>query len=151
MMRTMIIVLVLATASPEGSMHTVTGEFDVELTPREWDGASDVDGLARHALAKTFRGPLEGSSSGQMMSWRGAAASDGAYVAIETFTGTLDGRSGSFVLQHRGVMNAKGMALDVEIVPMSGTGELAGIHGTMTIHFDGPQHRYELEYQIESQ
>ena len=69
------------------------------------------------------------------------------YVAIEHFTGSVDGKSGSFVLQHSGVMNKGDGQLTVVIVPDSGTGELAGISGTMQIDNDEGKHSYVLDYE----
>jgi hypothetical protein len=37
----------------------------------------------------------------------------------------------------------------VTVVPDSGTGELAGISGTMTIVIEGSKHSYVLEYRLE--
>ena len=39
--------------------------------------------------------------------------------------------------------------LDVSVVPESGTGELAGITGTMTIIIEGKTHSYDLEYRLD--
>ena len=69
------------------------------------------------------------------------------YVAIEHFTGSVGGKSGSFVLQHSGVMNKGDGQLTVTIVPDSGTGELAGILGTLEIDNDEGQHSYVLDYE----
>ena len=69
-------------------------------------------------------------------------------MAIEHFTGSVGGKSGSFVLQHSGVMNRGDARLEVTIVPDSGTGELAGISGTLEIHNEEGQHSYVLHYEI---
>ena len=50
---------------------------------------------------------------------------------MEHFKGSVSGKSGSFVLQHSGVMNKGDAQLTVTIVPDSGTGDLAGISGTL--------------------
>jgi hypothetical protein len=70
------------------------------------------------------------------------------YVAMEEVRGTLHGRTGTFALQHNGIMNRGVPALVVSVVPDSGTGELTGIAGTMTITITGPDHRYEFTYTI---
>ncbi|ANM29322.1 hypothetical protein ABI59_06515 [Acidobacteria bacterium Mor1] len=129
-------------------MHKISGEFDIQLEPRDWDHQEEDGRFSRLAMTKTFRGSLVGSSSGQMLAWGGPPSPSGAYVAIERFSGTLQGRDGSFVLQHRGVMGADGQTLEVTIVPESGTGDLEGIEGTMTIQREGSQHRYELDYRL---
>jgi len=39
-------------------------------------------------------------------------------------------------------------SLQVTVVPESGTGELAGITGTMTINIEGSKHSYNFEYTL---
>jgi hypothetical protein len=38
--------------------------------------------------------------------------------------------------------------LSIVIVPHSGTGQLAGIRGTMTIRIEAGQHLYDLDYSL---
>jgi hypothetical protein len=72
----------------------------------------------------------------------------GAYVAIEHVTGTLHGRSGSFILHHLGIMERGAPRLSVTVVPDSGTRDLAGIAGTMTVIIAEGKHSYELAYAL---
>jgi hypothetical protein len=72
----------------------------------------------------------------------------GGYVAMERVTGTLKGRTGSFVLQHSGTMTRGAPQLSVTVVPDSGTGQLEGLTGTMTIKIDAGKHSYEFEYAL---
>ncbi len=108
-----------------------------------------ADGLSRMLLDKQYHGDLEGTAKGQMLTGGMSANKSGAYVAIEKFTGTLQGRSGTFILHHTGIMTRGTPDLTILIAPDSGTGELAGIVGKMTIHIaaDG-KHSYDLEYSI---
>lgn len=122
---------------------TATGSFDVQLKPRD-AGA----GLGRMRMEKQFHGDLEGTSQGEMLSWREEGGLPAAYVAIERVTGTLHGRSGSFVLTHRGTMTGEDQHLTVEIVPGSGTEELEGLRGTMTVLVADGSHEYQLEYGL---
>jgi len=70
------------------------------------------------------------------------------YVAMERVSGTLHGRSGAFVLQHSGTMTRGAPQLTIAVVPDSGTGELLGLAGQMTITiFDG-KHSYDFEYTL---
>jgi hypothetical protein len=71
------------------------------------------------------------------------------YVAIERVSATLHGRRGTFALQHSGTMTRGAPQLTITVVPDSGTGDLAGLAGTMaiTIAPDG-KHSYDLEYTI---
>jgi hypothetical protein len=99
------------------------------------------------SLDKQFRGDLEATSQGEMLSFMTTTKGSAGYVAIEKVTGTLGGRKGSFVLQHNGTMNRGAPQLSVTVVPDSGTGELVGLAGGMKIVIapDGA-HSYELDY-----
>jgi hypothetical protein len=70
-------------------------------------------------------------------------------VAVERVTGRLQGRSGEFLLQHFGTMRRGEGALTVEVVPDSGTGELRGLVGTMTIDA-AAGHAYVFDYELRS-
>ena len=124
-----------------------TGPFDVKMTPQD-DKLND--GISRMLIDKQYRGDLEGTSKGQMLA-AGSAKSSGVYVAIETFTGTLHGKTGSFSLHHTGLMTKSSPSLSINVVPDSGTGQLAGIAGKMTINVapDG-KHSYDFEYTLKS-
>ena len=69
-------------------------------------------------------------------------------MAIERVDGTLAGRKGTFVLQHSGSMAGGEQNLAISVVPDSGTGDLAGIAGTLTIEIEGKAHFYRLEYTL---
>jgi hypothetical protein len=83
-----------------------------------------------------------------MLASEASVKGSGAYVAIERITGTLNGRRGAFVVQHRGSMSKSGMHLTVTVVPDSGTDQLTGLAGAMTIKIVGKQHFYEFEYTL---
>ncbi len=125
-----------------------TGTFEVDLTPV--DSAEEDGGVTRgrFSMEKRFEGDLEGTSRGEMLAARTPVESSAGYVALERVTGTLDGRRGSFVLQHSGTMDRGEQRLSVTVVPDSGTGELEGIAGSMTISIENGTHRYELEYGL---
>lgn len=124
-----------------------TGPFEVMVTRQ--DDKGDDSNLARFMLDKQYRGELQGTAKGQMLTAGTAVKGSGAYVAIEKFTGTLNGHAGSFVLQHSGTMTANTPQLTITIVPDSGTEELKGIKGKMSINVapDG-KHSYDLEYTL---
>jgi hypothetical protein len=127
-----------------------TGTFEVQLTPQSNDAEERGSTLARLAIAKEFRGDLAGTSKGEMLSAGTQTKGSAGYVAQERVTGTLDGRRGSFVLQHTGVMSRGAPGLTITVVPDSGTGELAGIAGTMNIIIEAGKHSYEFDYEITS-
>lgn len=129
-------------------MQIATGSFDVSMDPRSSD-AGDGSTLDLMRLSKEFEGDLAGTSSGHILLVGTEVEGSAGYVAVERFTGTLGGRSGSFVMQHYGLLAADGEGEEhiVAIVPDTGTGELAGIRGTMTIEVqDG--HTYELTHTL---
>jgi Protein of unknown function (DUF3224) len=127
-----------------------TGTFEVKLTPQATDAEERGSTLARLAIAKEFRGDLEGTSKGEMLSAGTQTKGSAGYVAQERVTGLLDGRRGSFVLQHTGVMNRGAPGLTITVVPDSGTGDLTGITGTMNIIIEPGKHAYEFDYEITS-
>jgi uncharacterized protein DUF3224 len=121
-----------------------TGTFDVKMTPQP-DPGFDV---GRMTIEKEFLGAITGTSKGMMLSSANAAFTDAGYVALEKVTGTLDGKRGSFVLQHSSTMQ-KGVATQsITVVPESGSGELAGLSGSMVITIEGKKHSYEFNYMI---
>ena len=103
--------------------------------------------VGRMTLAKAFHGALEATSEGEMLAIRTVEGSAG-YVAMESVSGTLEGRRGSFALQHSGTMNRGKPTLVVSVVPDSGTDELAGLSGTMTIDVIEGEHRYAFRYAL---
>ncbi len=124
------------------------GTFEVKLTPQPADEYFDTTTLSRLTLDKEFKGDLEGTSKGQMLSAMTPIRNSAGYVAIERVTGSLQGRTGGFILQHSGTMNRGAQSLVVSIVPDSGTGALEGINGTMTIDLSGGKHAYTLDYTL---
>ena len=129
-------------------MTRAIGPFDVSLKPLPMDDHPGSEMLGRMSLEKVFRGDLEGTGKGQMLTGGTPIRNSAAYVAIERVTGTLKGRQGSFILQHTGVMNRGEQSLVITIVPDSGSGQLEGIRGTMTIKIEGGKHSYELNYTL---
>jgi hypothetical protein len=70
------------------------------------------------------------------------------YVAIERVRGTLHGRRGTFLLQHNGLMDRGAQQLAITVIPDSGTDELEGIQGAMTIAIEGGTYSYALVYTL---
>ncbi len=140
-----------APSNPEQLERVVTahvrGNFDVKLTPEVLaDKAADKT-LARMSIDKQFHGDLEATSKGEMLSAVTPVKGSAGYVAIERVTGTLKGRKGTFVLQHSATMARGAPHLHIIVVPDSGTNELTGLAGTMTINIaPGAQHSYDFEY-----
>jgi hypothetical protein len=125
-----------------------TGTFAVKVTPAAAEENVGDPLIGRLALDKQFSGALTASSKGQMLGFQGEPAGTGGYVAMERLNGTLDGKKGGFILQHIGTMADGKFDLNVSVVPGSGTGELAGIAGKMTIIIEGGTHSYVFEYSL---
>jgi hypothetical protein len=121
------------------------GSFEVRLNPQTPADAP----VARLSIDKRFAGDLEGTSIGEMLAAQGGVQGSAGYVAMERVTGSLGGRSGSFVLQHLGVMTRGEAELSVRVGPDSGTDQLTGLAGAMTIDITGGQHLYDLAWTIE--
>ena len=126
--------------------HRATGTFEVKLTPQ----TDTPDAPAgRMSIDKQFQGDLAGTSNGQMLmasspSIKGSAG----YVAIEKVTGTLNGHHGSFYLQHTGTMTRGVGELTITVIPDSGTDELVGLQGNMSIIIADGKHSYEFDYEL---
>jgi len=133
----------------EGALTAhATGTFEVKLTPQGTGESVDGTALARMSIDKTFRGDLEGTSKGEMLTAGTAVKDSAGYVAIERVSGTLDGRKGTFILQHTGTMTRGAPQLTITVVPDSGTGELTGLSGRMAITIADGKHSYEFEYTL---
>ena len=126
---------------------TARGTFEVKVTLQPQDDSAGGP-FSRLFLDKQFHGDLEANSKGQMLAAGTAVEGSGAYVALELVTGRLNGKRGSFILQHKGTMRKGVYVMNVTVVPDSGTDELAGIAGAMTIIIEGAKHSYEFEYTL---
>jgi hypothetical protein len=125
-----------------------TGSFDVTLAPLTLDDKAADATLGRMSIDKKFFGDLEATSKGEMLSAMTAVKGSAGYVAIERVAGKLSGRSGTFVLQHAATMTRGEQQLSIMVVPDSGTDQLAGLAGKMTIKIEDKRHSYDFEYTI---
>lgn len=130
------------------AMNTrATGTFEVKLQPQPlFHDPGPL--LGRMTLDKTFQGDLIATSTGEMLSARTNVNGSAGYVAIELVSGTLDGRKGTFVLQHSSTLTKGEQKQSITVVPDSGTDELLGLSGSMTITIKDKQHFYEFEYSM---
>jgi len=130
-------------------VRTASGSFEVLLDQRETSQAEGAGAVARLAIDKTYSGDLVGRGRGQMLSCRTETESSAGYVAIELVEAILEGRTGTFVIQHSGRIDRGAPTLNIDVIPDSGSGELIGLTGTMTIEVDdGGNHNYVLSYEI---
>ena len=132
-------------------MRRATGSFEVNLQPLANDDVTADARFGRLLLTKKFSGDLAASARGQMLSAGTPVKGSASYVAIDLVTGELDGRKGSFALQHSGAMNRGVPSLSIMVVPDSGTGELSGLSGTLSINIIDGKHFYDFIYSIPEQ
>jgi hypothetical protein len=138
-------------AQNKSAKRIAKGTFDVKVTPLAAEDNIGDPTIGRLSLDKTWSGDLSGTSKGQMLgSQSETEKGSGGYVAMERFTGTLNGKRGSFSLQHHGTMGGGKFEINVYVVPGTGSGELAGISGTLKIIIEGGKHFYEFEYSLPS-
>src|ERR1700720_635774 len=125
-----------------------SGPFEVKVTPLPPDDKAQDATLGRLSIDKQYHGDLEGTGKGQMLTAGTAVKGSAAYVAIERVTGVLQGRSGTFILQHTGTMTRGAQQLSITVVPDSGTDQLAGLAGTMSITMAEGKHSYDFTYTL---
>jgi hypothetical protein len=124
------------------------GAFEVKLSQLPTSDTTEGSPLARMSIDKQLHGDLEATSKGEMLAAGTPVKGSAGYVAIERVTGTLHGRNGSFVLQHSATMNRGAPQLSITVVPDSGTGDLTGLTGTMSITITNGNHYYEFDYAL---
>ena len=123
--------------------NSAEGTFEVKLVPEPSD-----EFIGRMSIDKQFKGDLDANSKGQMLSSSSEVQGSAGYVAIERVSGTLHGRRGTFLLQHSGTMNRGVPQLAIHVVPDSGSGELVGLAGSITITITDGRHSYDFEYSL---
>lgn len=133
------------------SRFEVTG-WDAEPYGESGDGPL----LSEAQVVKRYHGNLDAEGRARVLMCRASAdgpLANAGYIASEQVTGSLDGREGTFVLQHWGIADEGAPARTAgHVVPGSGTGDLAGLSGTLEIAVgeDGT-HTLSLEYRIEQE
>ncbi len=128
--------------------YHASGTFEVKLTPVPSDDKTEGAVIGRMTIAKKFSGDLDGTSKGEMLSASGSVKGSAGYVAMELVSGTLQGRTGTFALQHTGTMTRGEPQLTITVVPDSGTGELTGLAGSLTITITDGKHFYNFDYTL---
>jgi len=100
------------------------------------------------SIEKQYHGELEATAKGEMLTAQSEVKDSGVYVAVERVTGILNGKKGSFAMHHTGVMNRSKPELKITVVPDSGTDDLKGLTGTMSIRIESGKHFYDFEYSL---
>jgi uncharacterized protein DUF3224 len=122
-----------------------TGTFKID----SWDEQEEGGGLARAVVKQTFSGDIQGEGMADWLMWYRAdkTADFAGYLRVD---GGIGDRSGTLVFQSTGAFDGQEAAGPLEIVPGSGTGDLAGITGRGTFSAPmGGEPSVSLDYDFE--
>ncbi len=134
-------------AEPMTTGHA-TGTFDVKMAAQTVTGQTPDPDMGQMSMRKTWQGDLDATSTGTMIGAGKPDRGSAGYVAMEKVTGMLMGRTGTFVLQQFGTMTDDKLQMTIAVVPSTGTGQLEGLTGTMTIRTNNGQHAYYFDYSL---
>ena len=103
--------------------------------------------LTRAHVKKSFEGDLSGTGNLiYVMTYLDGGAS---FSGFEKVAGSLGGRTGTFVLRHTGSYDGEKATTECEVVPGSGTDELAGLSGTGRFSAGhAEEHEMTLDYEV---
>ncbi|WP_275461074.1 DUF3224 domain-containing protein [Streptomyces noursei] len=107
--------------------------------------------LAHASVTNSFSGGIEAPDTTCEYSLVYISEKTGAFTGLELLTGRLDGRAGTFVLEERGSFDPDGtVRCTFDVVPGSGTGELAGLTGSggYVCRPGEPSFPYDFTYQV---
>ena len=121
----------------------VNATFEIAITPEE----ALLPETRRFEFAKVWEGEAVGASRGVMLSAGEPADGTAGYVALEVFEGRIGSRTGSVAFQQFGTMRGGEQEVRYEVVPGSGTGELEGVTGTLTLEID-PDGVHHIAFDI---
>ena len=126
-----------------------TGTFEVKVKPLTADEKVPGVVVGRMSIDKTWSGDIVGTSAGEMMTAGGEVKGSGGYIAIEMMKVSIKGKSGTFTLMHHATMKANAdFKMLINVVPDSGTGELVGLSGVLTIVIEPGKHLYTFDYTL---
>ncbi|MBW5484389.1 DUF3224 domain-containing protein [Streptomyces bambusae] len=87
--------------------------------------------LSRASVTNAFTGGIEAAATTCAYTNVYLTPVTGSFAGMEFLNGSVDGRKGGFVVEERGTFEEDGTVhCTFEVVPGSGTGELAGLRGT---------------------
>jgi Protein of unknown function (DUF3224) len=140
----------IAVVAAQGAIVTehASGTFEVKLAPSGESDKAEGSTLGSYSLDKQYHGDLEASAKGTMLTAGTDVKGSAGYVAIERVMGTLKGHKGSFVLQHNGTLTRGIPQQNIIVVPDSGSGELTGLTGKLTVIIESGKHSYEFDYSL---
>ena len=134
-------------------------EAQIDVTVTGWDEneyakQGEPVRLAQADWPTQYAGDLTGTVSVRgLLTYTAGDAGDAAsqeadWIGFERVTGELGGRSGSFVLRLAGTHSGGVARAEAQVVPDSGTGELAGLTGTARYEVSGMNYPMTLSYEL---
>lgn len=133
----------------KGMTGQARGTFEVKVAPLPQDEKVLGVGVGRMSIDKVWSGDIVGTSKGEMMTAGGEVKGSGGYVAVEMMKVSLKGRSGTFTLMHHATMRGNAdFKMLINVIPDSGTGELTGLAGVLTIIIEPGKHSYLFDYTL---
>ncbi|MBK5257117.1 MAG: DUF3224 domain-containing protein [Vicinamibacteria bacterium] len=125
------------------------GTFTVKVQPLPEDEKVPGVKVGRLSIDKVWMGDIVGTSKGEMMTGGTEVKGSAGYVAIETMIVSVKGRQGTFTLMHHATMKQGGdFKMLINVIPDSGTGQLVGLAGALTIIIEDGKHSYTFDYTV---
>ena len=126
-----------------------SGTFEVKVAPLPPDEKVPGVGVGRMSIDKVWSGDIVGTSKGEMMTAAGEVKGSAGYVAVEMMKVEVKGRKGAFTLMHHATMKKDAdFKMLINVIPDSGTGDLTGISGVLTIIVEPGKHSYVFDYTL---
>ncbi|MFE6523271.1 DUF3224 domain-containing protein [Streptomyces sp. NPDC057794] len=132
--------------------HFTFADWQERLIGPEGADEGTAPRLAHAAVRNTFSGGIEAAGTHCEYSIVYVTAKTGSFSGMELLTGRVDGREGSFAVEERGRFDEDGTVhCSFEVVPGSGSGELAGLKGKggFTARHGETAVAYRFSYEIE--
>jgi len=125
------------------------GTFEVKVTPLPEDEKVPGVAVGRLSIEKTWSGDIVGTSRAEMMTAASEVKGSAGIVGIEMMKVQIKGRRGTFTLMHHATMKSNAdYQMLVKVIPDSGTGELTGLSGALTIIIEPGKHSYVFDYTL---
>ncbi|MFG2141004.1 DUF3224 domain-containing protein [Streptomyces sp. NPDC048650] len=132
--------------------QTAVGHFTCASWEERTVSPSEAGPKLTHAsVANAFSGGLEAAVTTCEYTIVYVMEKSGTFTGMELLAGSLDGREGTFVAEGRGTFDADGtVRCTFDVVPGSGSGELAGLRGTgtFTAEHGKPSVPYTFAYEL---
>ncbi|MBO8188271.1 DUF3224 domain-containing protein [Streptomyces spirodelae] len=109
---------------------------DAAFTVSSWDEENVTEAdrgprLAHAAIVNNYSGGIEAEGTTCQYLLTYTTGKYGSFCGMELLTGSVDGHAGTFVVHQKGTFDEEGVIrCTFEVVPGSGTGDLAGLSGT---------------------